>query len=304
MATTGSRDMIKDQEINMAIKTWQCAPLSSHKPQERSQSPSHHPRLSHPKLVTALYTQTTTRRAMSISVRLTALLLALLSVAPTLQVQAHGFLKTPRSRNYVANQQGMEYNLHSLSRKTSQETCGRTPDRNYNNWSSGIVNTYSCGQQIDVEVEIRAHHKGHFELKACPISPGQTASQACFDSNRLTFVSGPRSGDANYPHRAYFPPWTGTVYPGPPINYWFKFQLPQRLSGDLVLLQWHYVTSNSCAPPGYNANTYPDQTLTQCPNPLPSEILLPLSDPGPAPEQVSNLILHTYRSQQSLHPCV
>ena len=231
---------------------------------------------------------------MSISVCLTALLLALLSVAPTLQVQAHGFLKTPRSRNYVANQQGMEYDLHSLSRKASQETCGRTPDRNYNNWSSGIVNTYSCGQQIDVEVELRAHHNGHFEVKACPISPGQTASQACFDSNRLRFVSGPRGGDANYPYRAYFPPFTGPVYPGPPLNYWYKFQLPQGLSGDLVLLQWHYVTSNSCFPPGYTTGTYNTPfNLNSCPNPLPSEILLPITDPGPAPEQVSNLILPT-----------
>jgi hypothetical protein len=152
---------------------------------------------------------------MSIPVSLTALLLALLSIKTT--IQAHGFLKTPRSRNYVASQNGQESNLHSLNRKASQETCGRSQTTNYNNWSSNIVNTYSCGQQIDVEVEIRAHHNGHFQLKACPISPGQTASQACFDSNRLTFVSGPRSGDTNYPHRAYRPRFGGRIpedYPG------------------------------------------------------------------------------------------
>ena len=229
---------------------------------------------------------------MSISVSLMALLLALLSIAPT--VQAHGFLKSPRSRNYVANQNGQEYNLHSLNRKAGQETCSRSQTTNYNNWSSNIINTYNCGQQIDVEVEIRAHHNGHFELKACPISPGQTASQACFDRNRLTFVSGPRPRDANYPHRAYLPPFTGPVYPGPPLNYWYKFQLPSGLSGDLVLLQWHYVTSNSCFPPGYTTATYGTQwQLAQCPNPLPSEVLVSHDVAGPAPEQVSIHILHT-----------
>lgn len=35
-------------------------------------------------------------------------------------------------------------------------------------------------------------------------------------------------------------------------SYQYKFQLPQGLSGDLVLLQWHYIASNSCLPPGYN----------------------------------------------------
>jgi len=228
---------------------------------------------------------------MTISVSLMALLLALLSIAPT--VQAHGFLKSPRSRNYVANQNGQEYNLHSLNRKAGQETCGRSQTRNYNNWSSNIVNTYNCGQQIDVEVEIRAHHNGHFELKACPISLGQTASQACFDRNRLRFISGARSGDTNYSHRAYLPPFTGADYPGPPRNYWYKFRLPPGLSGDLVLLQWHYVTSNSCAPPGYSWDTYPGQVMGQCPNPLPSNVLDSPNSPGTAPEQVRTHILFT-----------
>jgi hypothetical protein len=110
----------------------------------------------------------------------------------------------------------------------------------------------------------------------------------------LTVVSGPRPRDANYPHRAYLPPFTGPVYPGPPLNYWYKFQLPSGLSGDLVLLQWHYVTSNSCFPPGYTTATYGTQwQLDPCPNPLPSEVLVSHDVPGPAPEQVSIHILHT-----------
>ena len=238
---------------------------------------------------------------MSIPVRLMAILLAVLSITPA--AHAHGFLKTPRSRNYVAWQNSgltQEYNPASLNRKASHETCGRSPSGqngiNYNTLSNGIVATYNSGQQIDVEVEIRAHHNGHFELKACPISPGGVASQACFDSNRLRFVSGPRSGDTNYPFRAYLPRFWGRIpedYPGPPLTYWYKFQLPSGLSGDRVLLQWHYVTSNSCFPPGYTTGTYGTQwSLAQCPNPLPSESLQPLNAIL-SPEQVSTSILHT-----------
>ncbi len=50
------------------------------------------------------------------------------------------------------------------------------------------------------------HHKGHFTFK-CPISSGQQPTQACFDANRLKFISGHGANfDPNYPDRAYIPP--------------------------------------------------------------------------------------------------
>jgi hypothetical protein len=228
---------------------------------------------------------------MSIPVSLMALLLAVLFITPT--IQAHGFLKTPRSRNYVHSERGGEYNPHSLNRKAGDETCGRSPSTpnyqgtNYNNWSSNTFQdtTYVSGSQIEVEVDIRVHHMGHFTLKGCSISSGVVATQACFDNNVLTFVSGEgQIVDTRYPDRAYLPR-IGT--PGGQANYRYRFQLPRGLSGERVLLQWHYVTANSCRPLGYSGD------MTQCPNPLPSNVLEDPNSPGPAPEQVSTHILFT-----------
>ena len=47
---------------------------------------------------------------------------------------------------------------------------------------------------------------GHMEFHACPILAGQVPTQACFDSNPLTFISDELYGappDPLYPARAY-----------------------------------------------------------------------------------------------------
>ncbi len=185
--------------------------------------------------------------------------LALFSIPAA--VFGHGYLKSPRSRNFAAfeDRRG-EWEPQSANRKSATETCGTINARNYDFLPSGVQATYSSGQTVDFEIVMTAHHKGHFELKACPISPGQTATQACFDRNPLRFVSGENANpDPNYPFRAYLPP------ANPPAAengaglwpYRYRYQLPQGLTGDLVLLQWHYITANSCLPPGYNTYNWP-----------------------------------------------
>jgi hypothetical protein len=68
----------------------------------------------------------------------------------------------------------------------------------------------------------------------------------------MTFVSGQGANfDPNYPERAYIPLSSGYW------NYTYKFKFPDGLSGDLVLLQWHYVTANSCTPSGYKEYNWP-----------------------------------------------
>ena len=198
---------------------------------------------------------------MSIPVLLTALL-ALLSIPP--DVHAHGYLSSPRACNWVARQEQREWDPQSLNRKPASATCGRSPSSGINyDITPGprIEATYSCGQTIDLSVTLTAHHKGHFQFKACPISPGQAATQACFDARKLRFISGHGANfDPNYPERAYIPP----APPGTQAsngsglwNYQYRFQLPAGVSGDLVLLQWHYITANSCLPPGYDRYQFP-----------------------------------------------
>jgi hypothetical protein len=123
---------------------------------------------------------------------------------------------------------------------------------------------FSQGQEISVDVILTAHHKGHFEFFACPISPGGIATESCFQQYPLSFVSDPLYGapkDVNYPNRAYISPLSIAI----PDNthglsgvfYRFHFKLPSNLTGELVLLQWHYLTANSCKYPGYATYPFP-----------------------------------------------
>jgi len=216
-------------------------------------------------------------------------------------VHGHGYLKTPRSRNYVAYMDGVWYGgttttpakesePQSANRKAATATCGVIGGRNYDypkNVFGGALAPkpqacYQPGQIIDVEVTLTAHHKGHYEFKMCPISLGEVPTQACFDANPLTFISGHGANfDPNYPERAYIPLSSGNW------NYSYKFKLPDGLSGDLVLIQWHYVTANSCTPAGYKEYNWPAGTVWPKASSLISSCgPLPLDGNG-APEQVS-----------------
>ena len=52
-----------------------------------------------------------------------------------------------------------------------------------------------------------------------------------------------------------------------------KYRLPANLSGDLVLIQWHYVTGNSCKDAGYDTYNWPTGfypgNIPVCSQPLP-----------------------------------
>ena len=104
---------------------------------------------------------------------------------------------------------------------------------------------------------------GHFSFKACAINPGEVPSQDCFDNNKLTFVEDVLYGsypDPNYPDRVYIPlrNYSDLSKEKGGYVYRHRYQLPAGLSGDLVLLQWHYITGNSClADEGYLTYDFP-----------------------------------------------
>ena len=64
-----------------------------------------------------------------------------------------------------------------------------------------------------------------------------------------------------YPGRAYIPrtDFAGLTR-GSDGNYPFHhlFKLPNGLHGDLILLQWYYLTANSCVTDGYNTYAWPE----------------------------------------------
>mmetsp|Transcript_51723 Transcript_51723/g.155239 ORF Transcript_51723/g.155239 Transcript_51723/m.155239 type:complete len:166 (-) Transcript_51723:6-503(-) len=125
---------------------------------------------------------------------------------------------------------------------------------------TNIQATYRESEVIELKTVLTAHHQGHFEFKACS-QPEPT--QACFDANPLTFERDllyDAPIDLNYPGRVYVAPPNveGKVSGGNPPGMIFRheFKLPDGLHGDKVLLQWHYITGNSCEDTGYENNPW------------------------------------------------
>ncbi|KAL7486922.1 hypothetical protein ACHAW6_012519 [Cyclotella cf. meneghiniana] len=244
-------------------------------------------------------------------------------------VDAHGYMKSPRSRNYYANTNGVwwgggesdprpENCPHCLNIGGTEARCGLIEDRNYDypkNFLGGIMPTviqgcYKPGSIVDFETILTAHHMGHFEFFACPVAHGEVPTQACFDAHPLTFVSDEFYGatpDPNFPERAYIPRTDfpgGLVKEGSSYSFRHKYRLPANLSGDLVLIQWHYVTGNSCKDAGYDTYNWPagfyPGDIPVCSQPLPpdgrgvpeqfwncAEVKISNSCDGPAPSTTS-----------------
>ena len=212
----------------------------------------------------------------------------LLATNPVPGVDAHGYLQTPRSRNYRAHVDGkhwggtavtpsIETEPQSLNLGGTEARCGKVADRNYDyprnalngNLAEVAEVCYEKGAIINIETVLTAHHMGHFEVKACPIVAGEVATQACFDANPLTFISDElyhKPIDPNYPGRAYIPPAEFCTVKSFSNAYLFRhqFKLPDGLTGDLVLLQWYYLTGNSCLPVGYAEYEPPTNQLPAC----------------------------------------
>ena len=225
---------------------------------------------------------------------------------------AHGCVKSPRSRNYAAKEDGAWYGgtattpeietcPHCLNRDDSGLGCGLTGGHNYNyplNALGGpmpiiIEEELQKNAQIEFSTVLTAHHKGHFEFKACPITGDEIPTQECFDQNPLVYVgdalyNAPQ--DPNYPVRAYIPLASHSTHKdaGGSYLYVHTYKLPQDLIGNVVIIQWHYVTANSCLHEGYRDYNWPAEgfdpgnQLTDCGN---------LSSNGEgAPEQFWNCV--------------
>ena len=203
---------------------------------------------------------------------------ALSALALAEKVQGHGYMSEPLTRNYYAQLFGIdwgnqpdvpsrEYCPHCLNTKGPGSVCGTSEGGiNYDVWLDSFGepmswnsngNIYGEGDIITISSFLTAHHTGHMEARAC--SMGRASTQECFDANPLEFIedvaySMPK--DENHPERGYY-------FGSPDFNnegFIMRFKLPEGLFGDEVLLQWWYVTANSCYPPGYDeyyaANSY------------------------------------------------
>ena len=187
-------------------------------------------------------------------------------LASLVPVEGHGYMLEPPSRSYSAWQTGLDYGAAAgvpprdycaWCININEGVCGITQSGiNYDDWLDSTGQpmpwqsqaTYTAGDVITVSSILTAHHEGHLEVWGCP--KGRASTQECFREHKLDFVDDVSFGmpqDPNYPRRGYF--YGGWDYSDTVMT--MRFQLPQNLVGEEVLLQWWYFTANSCTPEGY-----------------------------------------------------
>jgi len=166
-------------------------------------------------------------------------------------IEGHGYVASPRSRNWVAYEDGIEgeqagvprreYCSHCLNRNSG--ACGTSPTYNYDEWIDSMnvpmpwksEGTYVGGSTIRVRTFLTTHHGGHMEVRACP--NGRASTWDCFEDskNRLTFVKDylyDVPADPKYPERGYYAGYDKQIQ-----EFDMEFKLPDALVGEKVLLQ-------------------------------------------------------------------
>jgi len=248
-------------------------------------------------------------------------------------------INTDQDKNYefpTASNPYPEDCPHCLNRGGTLAQCGISPassaggvDRNYdtpknvNNdpMSTNLQGIYRQGDVIDIEVLVTTHHKGHFEFAICPINGGdsddnmpmEVPTAECFKNNKLQFISDELYGappDPSYPERAYIAPasivtWTngeenGEQQPVTGAPYKMKFKLPEGIYGETVLLQWYYLTANSCKHEGYSEYNFPNDWVGVFDESLPDCGEIPPDGNG-VPEQVSKICWIVFCAHLMVH---
>ena len=123
-------------------------------------------------------------------------------------------------------------------------------------------------------------------MKVC--EDWENPTQACFDAHPLTFIADVSSYDTKanvdvaYPIRGHVHPKVGnvgensdaTMPTGGGMHFKMQYKLPEGFACAHCLLQWRYITGNSCEMEGYDGYDWPTPAwhkpdLSTCPNPLP-----------------------------------
>jgi hypothetical protein len=200
-------------------------------------------------------------------------------------------MAVPKARNVVASGKGLEYCPHCLNAgsaanvkahdvlggvwaRSFPETekslvrhglCGDNPGESnymlggkiYGSPPGGDVQaTYTSGQSIDINVIITAHHMGWCQFYLC--DKGDALSQDGL--NKRMLLRDPNDPsispvDASFLGRYYIiPTCYGTEMS---MNQTVRYKLPEGLTCTNCVLQWYWVTANSCHGGGYTGVNFP-----------------------------------------------
>ncbi|KAL4449391.1 hypothetical protein ABPG77_007035 [Micractinium sp. CCAP 211/92] len=187
----------------------------------------------------------------------------------------HGYIEQPVARNVLSYRAGQQWDPMSLSSggvavvsaggaiwpAGQRSMCGdsstlaqpRPHEAGGVFWTGAVVpaSVLTEGQVVNVTVRLTANHMGRFTFRVCRITGNDVAAEqaqltdACLDEHILLQAN---TTDAQFPGQRFW------YVPGSQFLFNMPYQLPQGLSCDGVsarcVLQWYYLTGNSCDPPG------------------------------------------------------
>ncbi|KAL6778288.1 hypothetical protein ACKKBG_A17625 [Auxenochlorella protothecoides x Auxenochlorella symbiontica] len=180
------------------------------------------------------------------------------------QVDAHGYIAVPASRNFLHN---TDYCPHCLNaggtRATSEGGALRWPlsrhgicgdpfagerKHEYGGVSATgtITGNYTEGDNINITIVINTSHKGRFSFRICVIwNPSLELTELtedCLNEHILVQADVPGAQNPGTAH------WYDTG-----SDATMTYKLPQGLTCDgqttRCVLQWYYLTGNTCDPP-------------------------------------------------------
>ena len=175
-----------------------------------------------------------------------------------LRANAHGYIKFPPLRGGAFNN---EVNAWCPHCGNGRSVCGDGgewgPNVDMLGYMDGPQTTFAPGDIVEMEVDIVAHHQGHFELGICRehLSHSTENPQACVDELKLKRVPPPGDcvpndarGDCqpmleSQQERWYLSPGEGTKK--------MHFQIPENLLCEACTLQWRWWTGVDGPNPGY-----------------------------------------------------
>ena len=126
------------------------------------------------------------------------------------------------------------------------------------------ITSYAQGSTITIKMYVSANHGGYWTFKLCPVpdsladvsttAENTIVTQQCFDATILQLVSPKGNGNAWFIDPGQTCPFTPTI----------TAQLPAGVTCKRCVLQWHWVTANSCYPPGMPKPYVPCQNCPSC----------------------------------------
>jgi len=176
----------------------------------------------------------------------------LLGVDWFVQVDAHGKLTVPVSRNVIDGNGGCAHCLNGAG------PCGSSKFLDY---YAGPQATWQAGSVVPITITVTAHHRGHYEIRVCDRQLNSSVSNPddCLNKWVLERATPEEAGitdcqpgdsrpacvplDPRHPERFYLPP--STEISG---THTYYVKVPSDLQCDVCTIQWHWWSANSCIP--------------------------------------------------------